>query len=169
MLFKGKPLIRHAIDILLPVCRKVVISSNHSDYEFTGCEVWPDELTLHAPLGGIYSCLKRSQSDWNIVFSCDMPLVATGLFFYMMDQTGKFEAAIPVHDEKRIEPLCGFYKSSVINQLEKRIHMQKYGVQDFLGSINCRFVGISSKQEFYHEKMFLNVNTPADLEVLKKG
>ncbi len=50
MLFRGKPLIMYAIEALSPLCEKVIISSNHSVYDFTGCEVWPDELPVRPRL-----------------------------------------------------------------------------------------------------------------------
>ena len=65
MLFRGKPLIMYAIEALSPLCEKVIISSNLLVYDFTGCEVWPDELPVQAPINGLYSCLKRSETDWN--------------------------------------------------------------------------------------------------------
>jgi molybdopterin-guanine dinucleotide biosynthesis protein A len=58
LLYQGKPLIQHAVDILSKVCDKVIISSNNNEYDFTGYEVWPDEISIQAPMVGIYSCLK---------------------------------------------------------------------------------------------------------------
>jgi len=52
--YKGKPLIQHAVDVLGQVCDKVVISSNQNEYDFTGGEVWPDKMTIRAPIVGIY-------------------------------------------------------------------------------------------------------------------
>ncbi|MCX6240076.1 MAG: molybdenum cofactor guanylyltransferase, partial [Bacteroidia bacterium] len=55
MMLNGKSLIEYSINALKPLCHNVVISSNNFNYDFTGCEVWPDELPDQAPIVGIYS------------------------------------------------------------------------------------------------------------------
>jgi molybdopterin-guanine dinucleotide biosynthesis protein A len=162
MLFNGKPLIQHAIDTLLTVCGKVVISSNDPAYEFTGSEVWPDELPARAAMIGLYSCLKRSQTDWNIVMPCDMPRVEPRLLPFLLEQIPGYEVVIPVHHGSCIEPLCGLYNRSVLPGLEQRISIPQYSMQEFVGSTRCRLVYIDNRQDFFHERMFTNINTPGD-------
>jgi molybdopterin-guanine dinucleotide biosynthesis protein A len=77
MKLNGKALVEYSINALRPLCDKVIISSNIAAYDFTGCEVWPDELPDQAPIIGIYSCLKRSETELNVILSCDIPLMST--------------------------------------------------------------------------------------------
>jgi molybdenum cofactor guanylyltransferase len=168
MPFKGRPLISHAIDILSPVCRKVVISSNQAVYEFTGCEVWPDVLPVHAPMIGLYSCLLRSGTDWNILLSCDMPLVDRRLFRFLLERRTGYETVIPVNSGGMGEPLCGLYKRDIISLLEQQISDQQYGMQKMLGSATCNWVQVEPGMEFYHSGLFSNINTQADLDLLSQ-
>jgi molybdenum cofactor guanylyltransferase len=166
MLFNGKPLIQYAIDALLSVCGKVVISSNDPVYEFTGCEVWPDEMPVSAAVIGLYSCLKRSQTDWNIVMPCDMPLIDPGLFLFLLEKIHGYEVVIPVHGDGCIEPLCGLYNRSVLAELEQRLGAEQYGLQEFVVTTRCRMINIGLQQDFYHVNMFSNVNSPEDFNLL---
>ena len=34
-----------------------------------------DELKLNAPINGLYTALKNSKTDWNLLLSCDLPLI----------------------------------------------------------------------------------------------
>jgi molybdopterin-guanine dinucleotide biosynthesis protein A len=166
MLFKGKPLIMYAIDSLLPLCERVIISSNLSIYDFTGCEVWPDELPLKAPVNGLYSCLKRSKTVWNFILTCDMPFTGSQLFAYLLEQAHGDDAVVPVHGQGFVEPLCGLYNRSTLNVLEYQLKVGQYSILEFLQAIRCSYVKIGPDLKFYHKEMFSNLNSPADLDKL---
>ncbi|MEO2186651.1 MAG: NTP transferase domain-containing protein, partial [bacterium] len=36
-----------------------------------------DELDIQAPINGLYTALNYSNSDWNFIISCDLPLMTT--------------------------------------------------------------------------------------------
>jgi molybdopterin-guanine dinucleotide biosynthesis protein A len=164
MQFRGKPLIVYAIDALSSLCEKVVVSSNLQVYDFTGCDVWPDELPVQAPINGLYSCLKRSKTDWNFILTCDMPFTGSRLFAYLLEQAQGEDAVIPVHGQGLVEPLCGLYNRSTLNVLEQQVQAEQYSILKLLKQIRCSFVNIGSDQEFYHTEMFSNLNFPADLD-----
>lgn len=161
-IWNGKRLIENAIEILSPVCHKVVISSNNPDYNFTGCEVWPDELPIQAPMIGIYSCLKRSQTEINIFLSCDMPLIPTALLKYLIDNSTGYDAIIPKHNHDQVEPLCGIYKRNLIPVLENFIKEDNYSLQQFLKASDHYAIMIDSVLSFFHETLFSNINTLTD-------
>jgi molybdopterin-guanine dinucleotide biosynthesis protein A len=165
MLFKGKPLIMYAVEALSPLCEMVIISSNLQVYNFTGCEVWPDELPVKAPINGLYSCLKRSKTDWNIILTCDMPFIGSQMFGYLLNQAHGDDAVIPVHGQGMVEPLCGLYNRSTLNVLEYRVKVEQYSILKLLHSIRCRYVNIGPDQEFYNNQLFSNLNSPADLDM----
>jgi len=166
MLFRGKPLVMYAIEALSPLCEKVIISSNLLDYGFTGCDVWPDELPVQAPINGLYSCLKKSKTDWNFILTCDMPFAGSQLFFYLLDLAHGDDAVIPLHGQGLVEPLCGLYNRSTLEMLELRVQDEQYSILKLLQTIRCKYVNIGPDQEFYHKDMFSNLNSPADLDEL---
>jgi|WetSurSiteA1Bulk_404760.scaffolds.fasta_scaffold00706_14 molybdenum cofactor guanylyltransferase len=163
MEFHGKPLIQHAVTILQHVCSRVIISSNKQDYLFTGCEIWPDELAVKAPLSGIYTCLKRSTDDWIAVLSCDMPAIHPGLFRHLLSCTQNFDVVVPVHDLDRIEPLCCLYNRSAIPLLEQFVERQQYSLQQFIRASRHNLVEIGVALGFYSNGMFANLNTAEDM------
>jgi molybdenum cofactor guanylyltransferase len=160
--WKGKTLLENAIQILSPLCQKVVISSNNPEYDFTGCEVWPDEFSIQAPMIGIYSCLKRSQTELNLILSCDMPLMVTELFFHLINHSNNFDATVPSHHEKQTEPLCGIYKHRLIPVFEKFIKKENYSLQRLLKDSHHNTIVIYPELSFYHESLFSNINTLSD-------
>jgi molybdenum cofactor guanylyltransferase len=167
MSFNGRPLISYAIEILRTVCDQVVISSNQEVYEFTGCAVWPDILPLQAPMIGIYSCLKRSQTFWNIFLSCDMPRVDPRLFDYLFSRRAGAEAVIPVNGNK-MEPLCGLYSRKALPLLEKKIREGEFSMQQLIGVARSRLVEMSPELGFYSDSLFVNMNTADDIHLFSK-
>jgi len=166
LVYGGKPLITYAIDALRPLCGKVIINSNHAVYDFTGCEVWPDELPVQAPMIGIYSCLKRSASKWNMVLSCDMPMVSASLIEWLWLHKSESDMVIPVHDGACMEPLCGLYSKTTLPLLEEKILSGDYSLQRFIGQASASLLEIGPHLDVYSPNLFLNINTEEDFSLL---
>jgi len=165
MLLNGKTLIEYSIDALRPLCNSVIISSNNSIYDFTGCEVWPDELTDQAPIVGIYSCLKRSKTDINIILSCDMPLISTNIVEYLLENSINQSITVPVHENGFIEPMCGIYKQSAIAILKEYIDMGNFRLNDCILTSSYRLVP-TYQLSFSSPNTFININTHEDFNGL---
>jgi molybdopterin-guanine dinucleotide biosynthesis protein A len=168
LLWNDKTLIEHAIDLLKPLCSKVIISSNKKIYNFTGCEIWSDELPQQAPMIGIYSCLKRSKTSINIILSCDMPFLGADLLQHLIGSAGNLPILVPIHDDGLIEPLCGVYRKSIIPHLEIYIQKNNLSLNKFIQEYVSQFLKIGKELSFYRSNMFANINTPDDLKNLLK-
>jgi len=163
-IFRNKPLIQHAVDILKQICSQVVISANHNDYQFTECEVWPDERSEIGPIAGIYSCLKHSVTQWNMVLSCDMPLIEPDILISMFLRREDYDIVLPVHDSDGLEPLCAIYNRRLILPLEEFMDTGNYSLWQFIRRSKHHLVEIPSQSK----GMFVNVNTSQDFDLLNK-
>jgi molybdenum cofactor guanylyltransferase len=166
MVLNGKPMLQYSIDAIRPFCDKLVISSNKDSYDFTSCEIWPDLVPGEAAMVGIYSCLKRSETDFNIVLSCDMPLVSKALFEYMLQRVAEAEIILPVHGNNQMEPLCAIYKRSLLPRFEHAIASEEFGLHDFIRAGSYLPVRINEALPFYNHSMFSNINTLEEFEKL---
>lgn len=166
MMLNGKSMIEYSIDALKPLCHKIVISSNNFSYDFTGCEVWPDELPDQAPIVGIYSCLKRSKTDINIILSCDMPLMSTSVLEFLLSNSSNHDINVPMHGDGFIEPLCGIYKKSSMEILKEFIDNGNFRLNECIRATSHHLISIESEFPILSENMFLNINTPDDFNDL---
>ena len=162
MLYKGRPLIEHAVGILREVSDMVVISANTDNYSFTGCEIWPDAVQFNAAMAGIYSCIRRSATTWNVVLSCDMPLVDPGFLHLMLKHKNDSNVLIPVHEDGHPEPLCAIYNRNVLHAMEQQIRKDNYSLRQLLFSSSFKSFPVSRKDRF----RFANVNTTQDFDLL---
>jgi molybdopterin-guanine dinucleotide biosynthesis protein A len=158
LIWKDKTFVEHAINTLKPLCNEVIISSNNPVYDFTGCETWADELPIQAPIIGIYSCLKRSNTEVNLILSCDMPLIETDLFRYLLQYSKESNIIIPSHDSG-LEPLCGVYKRSAVTLIENYISLNNYRLYECIQLGSATIIPINSHLPFFKSNMFSNINT----------
>jgi len=164
--FNGKLLIQHAIDILKPVCDTIIVSANKQldGYAAFGYEVVEDQIKDIGPMGGLMACLEQSDTRYNFVISCDTPFIPSDLFPFLLESIENFQVAVPVHHDNYIEPLCAVYATNVIWQLQHCIESGNYKLTDFIAKVNAKKVAINDQLPFYHEEMFVNMNTRKDIK-----
>lgn len=157
-----KPLITYSIDVLSPICNQILIGANSDNYAKLGYPVIKDEITNIGPIGGIYSCLKSSKTNDNIILSCDMPLVTAELIAYILSERDDYEVIIPVFKGFQ-EPLCAYYNKSITPGLLEAINANKYKIQDVIKGLKTKFITIEKSLPFYQENLFANMNSEQDL------
>ena len=157
----GVSLLERTIQNLQPVCTSLLISSNNPKHKSFGHKIVPDELQDGGPIIGIYSCLKKSETDWNFVLSADAPFLEKEFIQHLISQTGKFDAIVPIH-KKGNEPLIALYNKSSLPVIEKRIHSGNFKMYDLVEHLNTKFINAETWLEKY-PKLFHNINRPEDL------
>ncbi len=169
-LFKDKPLVRYAIDILQPICSTILISANTfiESYEKFGYRVVKDEIEHIGPLGGILSCLKHTTTQHNLVLSCDTPFVDTNIFRYILTKIENFQVVAPAHETFLVEPLSAYYAANVIGNMENFIRKGDYKMMHFLKQVRFKSVAVDKQEPWFSELTFLNINTPEDMEKAKQ-
>ena len=125
--FKGKSLVLYAIEALVPICGTILISSNNTeDYQKFGFDVVVDKHKNIGPIGGIYSSLSRSSTQHNLVISCDTPFINIQLLEYVLANSSDHDIVVPEHGNSYIEPLAGYYSTSIISVLEYAIKVKDF-------------------------------------------
>lgn len=160
-------LYQYPLKVLESLCENVFISTcNKANYPDTHILVC-DEIPDIGPLGGIYSCLKKSDTDLNIVLSCDMPLVNKALFEFLLGESMGYDVVVPALPGHKSEPLCGVYRRTITDVIGQMIRNEVYAVHEIFNLVRCRIVGISQNMPFYTPGMFMNINDSCDLDHLK--
>ncbi|WP_303921854.1 molybdenum cofactor guanylyltransferase [Draconibacterium sediminis] len=157
----GKTLLERAIDLCKPFSSELLISSNHQAHTTFGYTVVEDEIKNCGPIGGIYSCLKRSSNDWNLVLSVDTPFVQKSFIDFLKEETRNFEAVVPVHEGKK-EPLIAFYHKSTLREIRTMIEDGDYKLHFLLQKLNTNFAESGEWLKKY-PKLFQNLNCPEDI------
>ncbi|MDP2722983.1 MAG: molybdenum cofactor guanylyltransferase [Bacteroidales bacterium] len=163
--FRGKALITYAIDTLKPLCRTLIISANDKidQYELLDYRVISDEIPDAGPIGGLYSCLRQSQSAINLVISCDTPFVTIEVYQELLKYSHDYQAVVPIHENGFIEPLTACYHLSCISVVQQQLTAGNFKMMDLLEKLNTKYVRIESAIEGSKASLFHNLNSPEDL------
>ena len=160
----NRTLIENSYDLIKNYCSEILISTNnHSGYSFPEQWIIPDDRQGLGPIGGIYSCLKRSGTVNNLVVAVDIPFINNGLIQFLLSNMADVELVVPITGKGKTEPLCAVYKKSVLPHLEKMITEHDLKVQNLMNYCKSKKLLISEELEFYNDRLFHNVNTPDDL------
>jgi molybdopterin-guanine dinucleotide biosynthesis protein A len=157
LLYNDLPLYKPALNTLQQFCDTIIISCNVAFPEFADFTVVEDDVKEIGPMGGIYSCLKKSNSTYNMVLACDMPLVNGGLMTQLLNTTKDYDAIVPLLDG-RAEPLYAIYNVSILPTLEALIRAGRYSLKQMLSGLEVWYVDVDT-----NVSELKNVNTPAEL------
>jgi molybdopterin-guanine dinucleotide biosynthesis protein A len=156
----GKTLLENALEICKPFCTTILISSNNPEHNIFGYQIIPDEIKYCGPIGGIYSCLKKSETDWNFVISVDAPFVTCDFVEFLISEIGEFDAVVPIHKNGK-EPLIALYHKNCVSSIQERIELNYYKIHHLLNVLNTKFTNVDSLVIKY-PAIFNNLNCPED-------
>ncbi len=168
--FNGKALVEYAIETLKPLCGSLLISANYypEKYSRYGIPVIADEVKDIGPMGGIYTCLKKSKTQHNLVLSCDTPFVGTLLLKHLLNHVEKEQVVAPAHHKFLVEPLSAYYATNVLADIQIAIGRKDYKLLNLFNRVRFKSLAMDSLFSFYDEHSFLNINRPLDLETAEK-
>lgn len=160
LLLKDKPLYCHVIDKVKPYVDTIIINSNRNieSYRQSNYPVIQDQLSgFLGPLSGIYSGLVNSQTEWNLVVSCDTPFLPDDLVIRLQKNITSHPAAY-VFDGDNYHPTILLIHRCVAQQIKQYLLQGERKLLILLQHINAIPVDFSDQKQ-----AFININTPEEL------
>ena len=115
-------------------------------------------------LGGLYSGLLASKTQYNLVLGCDMPFLNLELLRYILKVAEGFDVAVPRLREF-LEPLHSAYSRSCLETIEPLVKLGQYPIYDFFSDVATRYVEAHEIDRFDPQHLsFLNINNEDDLQ-----
>jgi molybdopterin-guanine dinucleotide biosynthesis protein A len=119
-------------------------------------------------LGGLHAALLHARERGAagiLAVSCDMPFVSAGLLRDLLQYAGA-DAALPESEGRRgVEPLCAWYATSCIEPIEAALGRGDARMIGFHSDIVMQRMPLAAVRAHGDPAvMFLNLNTPADLQ-----
>jgi molybdenum cofactor guanylyltransferase len=169
MKFMDKPMISPVISAALAVTNEILIVSNNPSYKILGYKVVGDIIKDCGPMGGIYTGMIMSQTDYHLVLSCDIPFINPEILEKLKSQiNGHYDAYIPLQNGKE-HPLCGIYHRSCLKVFYKALLNGNFKMKDALKRLKVQYVDIDLD---FWEMVLANINTKEEFYKMtnkKKG
>ncbi|MBC7791549.1 MAG: molybdenum cofactor guanylyltransferase [Anaerolineae bacterium] len=120
-------------------------------------------------LGGIHSALVRAGGPLLLV-AWDMPFVPSALLKRLRAIGEEVDLAVPESDSRRgVEPLCAYYTPACIPAIERRLDSDDLRVVGFYDDVRVARLNAAEVAQFGDaERLFMNINTPADLTLAEQ-
>jgi molybdenum cofactor guanylyltransferase len=162
VLFQKKPFIEHIIQAILPVTENIQLITNTKEYDYLPYQKISDIILDKGPLGGIYTALTHSQTEFNLILSCDIPLISTELLTELISKHNQ-EAEITIFaSESRLHPLIGIYSKTVLPAIKDAIDANELKMMDLITKIPHQIITIEESENF----PLTNINSVDELNDL---
>jgi len=136
-------------------------------------QVVPDLFNQKGLLVGLYSGLKTSVSQYNLVVGCDMPFLKVELLQYMRDKIDSNDIIIPRYARSYVEPLCAIYSKVCLEVMKRNIKVGILSVRKIFPYLKVKYIEEKEIKRVDPElNSFFNVNYKEDFiraEELIKG
>ncbi|WP_319270648.1 molybdenum cofactor guanylyltransferase [uncultured Draconibacterium sp.] len=162
---EGTTLLERAIKLCKSFSSELLISSNSESHAVYSYPLIEDAYKNCGPMGGIYSGLKQSNTDWNLVLSVDAAFVDAPFLQFLLQNAGDFDTVVPF-TEKGVEPLIALYNVSCIPAMEQLLKEGDYRMRNLLKKVNTKWVDATDFTS-RNKRLFTNLNRPEDLESSK--
>ena len=164
VLLRDRPMIQWVLDRLSPQVSKILISANRNkaQYAVFGYPIVADTAAdFRGPLAGIAAALAQADTPWLVSVPCDSPLIPLDLVERLYDQVVRGGSkAGAAHDGQRLQPVFTFVHRDLFADLDAYLQGGGRKIDRWLERHAFRSVDFSDCEE-----MFLNVNSPVDLQV----
>jgi len=161
--FRGKPLLRHQLDLLTPLFSEILLSANDpAPFSGFGLRVVPDLFAEPCSLSGIHALLKAVTAPRIFVVACDLPFLNPALIRKLLEVPGGFDVVVPDSDQG-LEPLHAIYSRSCIPAIELAAADGEWKISRFFTGLWVDTVPIRDEDWLVEgHSPFLNANTPED-------
>ncbi|MGE5894344.1 MAG: molybdenum cofactor guanylyltransferase [bacterium] len=166
----GTPIIERTLRVLGRVVPHLIISTNDPAPFFKyRAHLVGDVLPERGPLTGIVSAMIASPSEWFLVTACDMPCILPELVDFLLTRERNADALVPVYEGKP-QPLLGLYHRRLIQPFYAKMTKGYKKMSLVLDEINAQLIDERQIREIDPQgKSFVNINTPDELDAIRKG
>lgn len=165
----GMPLIERVLRVITPLFSEVLINSNTPDaYAAWNIPVVTDIFPNKGALGGIYTALTHSTSEYTFCVACDMPLLNAEFIRFMQNSVQGYDALIP-RTSAGFFPLHAIYAKRCCQVIPELLAHDRLKISNLFDLVHTRYVTPSHMHQFDPKlEFFTNLNTLEEVENLQK-
>ena len=168
MAFVDGTLLEWVRDRVAPAFDHVFIVANEpAKFRHLGLPVVTDALQVRGSAVGIYTAVLASPTDRVLCLACDMPFVTPDLVRRLVEGSAGYDVYVPRHDPY-YQPLCAVYAKSAADAFEQFLAEGGRRIYDVYSRVNTGYLDVGDGRFGDPDDLFMNVNTPADLEVARR-
>ncbi len=167
----GETILLRQIRTLRAACRGVVVIGSPERYAGLPRPVIPDDLPNRGPLGGIYTGLRHTRTEFNLFLGCDLPFMPSRFLRFLAAlalETGA-DVTVPQTPDARLQTLCAAYRRRGLGAVRSSLASGENMIRGVFPRLRCRIVKWPEiARAGFSRRIFDNMNTPEDYERAKR-
>jgi molybdopterin-guanine dinucleotide biosynthesis protein len=145
-----------------------VVTREPSRFHELGLPVVTDALPEGGSAVGVYTAVLAAPTERVVCLACDMPFVTPRFLWELAGRSAGFEVFVPRHGDC-LEPLCAVYSKRTLDAYRGLILSGGRRIFDVYPDLNTGYLDMDDGRHGDPERLFLNINTPAELEIARQS
>ena len=142
----------------------ILITNTPEEYTPLKLPMYADIIPESGSLGGIYTAIQHSKTSHTIVIACDMPFVSADLLRFMMSKSENADVIVPTV-KGYPQGLHAIYSKNCLEPIREKIEAKRLKVIGFYDRVRVTYLDEQAIKAYNPDgRIFMNVNTPQDLE-----
>ncbi|GAB6068467.1 molybdenum cofactor guanylyltransferase [Methylothermus subterraneus] len=167
LLCAGRPLVAYAIELLKPLCGRLLLNANRSlaSYRAFGLPVITDQVPGFAgPLAGLLTALQTAHTPYLLAVPCDSPRLQPATLKKLLQALLKTDAKLALaHDGQRLHPVVLALRTELAEDLAAYLASGERKIDRWARRHSWIAVDCSDCPW-----QFANINTPEELAALER-
>ncbi len=159
------------VRLLHAVCRRVAVIGPQERYRGLAVPVLPDELPRRGPLGGIVTGLDLTRAEFNLFLGCDLPFMESRFLRFLAARAlqDAADVTLPRTPDARLQTLCAVCRRRARVVLRASLMAGENMIRRVFPRLRCRIIAWPEiARAGFSQRIFDNMNTPADYERVKR-
>lgn len=166
----GIPIIQRTYALFQRLFKEIIIVTDHKEgFSNLDAKIYSDLIPSRGALGGLYTGLFFSRFPYVFCVGCDMPFIKESLILFLMSRIEGYDVIVP-KTKDGLEPLHAIYSKNCLEPIKRVFMDNKHKIIDVYPLVRVKI--IEENEYSFLDPMnesFINVNTPEELESIRKG
>ncbi len=137
----------------------IYISAKSNKFDFD-IDVIEDKYNNSSPLIALISIFESLNIEEVFILSVDAPFISRQTIEKLYKEAEDKNSVIVAQSNNGVEPLCGIYRRSILDNAKKFLNEDNHRLQALLKSVDTQKVSINANE-------FMNLNHPFEYEEAK--
>lgn len=155
--YRGRTLVEVIASTVQEAAGTAAIIGDPGRYGYTSFPVYPDRVARCGPMGGLFTALSVTLSDWNLVVACDMPKLSAEMLKSLIGRASESaaECVVATAPGGQWYPLCAVYHRRCLPAVDRAIRERRLKMQDLFAELRA-ITMVSNPADL------ANINTPKE-------
>jgi molybdopterin-guanine dinucleotide biosynthesis protein A len=160
--YEGVTFIQHIINIMKPLVNQIIIVGRPEEYTDYSYKCVDDIYSNSGPVAGIHAGLEHSTTPYNMVLSCDVPLITEPILKELIEHIDENKDVVLIESNGQAHPLIAIYQRQCKDLFDDLLHRGEKRLLSALDRLNVKTLSLSETDAMY----VTNINHPLTLKKL---